>query len=214
MALIMYLTRTPRYENITIKDIQLIESYFRWQHEKEIGSKYASDTFEKWCGHSVNELPNNEILEYFKPFYSKRTVYIEGIGRAESYSICEQTARLVKTNQIFNWFTVNVMNNNVDKEYYEVSKVKLEALYEACQKVKDKFTLLGKNQYSNENEYAVDEQTANELLPVMKEVGYFFGPSEYNELYADQIIKTMNIISEILSTTDFNNQAIYFNAIW
>lgn len=214
MSLIMYLTRAPRYEKIQIKDVQLIESYFRWQHEKEIGSKYASETLEKWCGHSESELPAREVIEYYKPFYAKKTIYFEGIGKGEGYSLFEQTARLVKTNQIFNWFINNVMNGNIDKEYYEVTKEQLSALYETCIKVRDSFTLIGKNKYSNENEYAVDEQIANELLPLMKEVGYFFGPSEYNDFYAEQVIKTIDIVGAILSTTNFDNQVIYFNAIW
>lgn len=214
MALIMYLTRTPRHENVTMKDIKLIESYFRWQHEKEIGSKYASDTFDKWCGHSEAELPVSEVIEYYKPFYSKKATYIEGVGKSEGYSVCELLARLVKTNQIFNWFISNVMNGNVDKEYYEVTKEQLLSLYDTCKKVQCSFKLIGKNKYTNEDEYEVDEKIAKELLPFMDEVGYFFGPRVYGELYVEQVIKIIDVVDQILTTTDFKKQIIYFNATW
>ena len=214
MALTMYFTRTPRYEGIGIKDIKLIESYLNWQHEIEVGGKYASESFEKWCGHSETELPEKNVIEYFKTFYSKKEIYIEGIGRGKRFGICEQMTRLVKTNQIFRWFIVNLMDGNASNEYYEVTKEQLNALYKICSDVKDSFTFLGKNKHTNECEYLVDKAIASKLLPLMEEVGYFFGPVEYNILYSEQIIKAMDAIKNIISTTDFDNQTIYFNASW
>lgn len=214
MALIMYLTRAPRYKDITAKEIMLMESYFQWQHEKEIGSKYASETFEKWCSHSENELPDKKTINYYRTFFNKKEMYVEGIGKVQINSLFEQLARFVKTNHIFNWFIKNVMSNNVDKEYHEVTKEQLEIFIETCIKVKNSFTFIGKNKYTNEDEYNVNEDIAKELLPLMEDVGYFFGPHVYNDFYAEQVIKAIEVVNNILSTTDFKNQAIYFNATW
>lgn len=214
MALIMYLTRAPRYENVTVKDIQLIESYLKWQHEKEVGSKYASETFEKWCGHSEKELPSKEIVNYYKPFFNTKTAYVEGLGKMTGYSIFEQLARLVKENHIFNWLIKNVMDKKASKEYYEITETHLKTLLEACEKVKTSFTISGNNKYTNDNEYTVDESIAKETLPFMENTGYFFGPSTYDTWYAKAVIKTADVVRNILETTDFNKQTIYFNAIW
>lgn len=214
MALIMYLTRVPRCENITAKEVHLIESYLNWQHEKEIGSQYASETFEKWCGRSESELPEKNVINYYKQFFTEKTKYVEGLGEMKGYSLFEQLARLVKENHIFNWFIKNVMNDNADKEYHEVTKDQLEKLLNACDTVKESFKALGKNGYTGEYEYRVDESVAKKTLPFMETVGYFFGPSEYDSWYANMVIKTSDVIRSILSTTDFDKQIIYFKATW
>ena len=73
MALIMYFTRAQRHDGVDMKDIQLMESYFRWQHEKEIGSRYGNGSFEDWCGYSEKELPAAEIIDYYKKFFTTKT---------------------------------------------------------------------------------------------------------------------------------------------
>ena len=200
MSLIMYFTRAPRYENITMKDIKLIDSYFRWQHEKEIGSRYGNGTFENWCGHSENELPSMEVISYYKPFFTKKSMYIEGIGKQEGNSIFEQLARFAKANHIYNWFIKNVANGKVDREYYEVTKEQCEDFLRTCNEVKNKFVFVGKNKYTNSDEYSVNEEIAKELLPVMDNVGYFFGPNTYNEFYVECIIKAIEVVENILKT--------------
>lgn len=204
MALIIYLTKAPRYKNTTVKEIKLIESYFRWKHEKEIGSKYATDTFEKWCGHSETELPNSDVVDYYKTFLIKDN---------ENYDLFERLGRFVKANQIFNWFIKNVMNGEVNQEYYTITKEQLENLLCVCRKVRSGFTFLKKNKY-NEDEYVVDESVAKDLLPLMEKKGHFFGTNEYNNLYASQVIDVINILDNILKTTNFDKETVYFNAIW
>lgn len=208
MALIMYLTRVPRCEDITAEQIVLIENYLEWQDENDKNSKYSCDTFEKWCGIPDYKVPNKEYINFYKPYFTKKSMYAEGIGTQECYSIFEQLARLVKTNQIFNWFIKNIMNNYPTKRYYKIAKEHLEELLECCLKVKNRFTL------TSDNTYNVDENVAKELLPLLENPGYFFGTNEYDEAYAEQIIKTIDIINNILETTDFEKQTIYFNAIW
>lgn len=200
----MYLTRAPRYKGTTMTTIKLMESYFNWLHEKEIGSRYAADTFEKWCGHSESELPSDDVVSYYKRFW-------EECGKSNSW--IEQVARLVKTNQIFNWFIENVMDEKIDNGYYEVGREQIECLLNKCKRIIDSLVLVGKNQY-NDDEYTVDERVAKELLPLMEKRGHFFGPTEYNNLYANQIVEAANILENILTTTDFEQQTIYFNATW
>lgn len=214
MALKMYLSRAPRYENITAKDIELMELFFSWKQENEAKGPYACKTFEEWCGHSESELPNLHVMKFFHPFYTMQTREMEGIGEVAVYGILEQLARLVKTNQVFNWFCNNVMNGKAERQYYEVSKDQIQALLDICYQVKQGFTLVrdGKDEY--EKEYSVDNEVAAKLLPTMSEQGYFFGSIDYDTAYAHGVVKTIEALENILNTTDFKTQIIYFNATW
>ena len=214
MALIMYLTRAPRYKNIVtdeyetvpMDDIVLIEKYFNWKRAKEDG-KDSGDTLEVWCGTPESQLPHKYVVNYYRSFYSVKKMYHEYLGDTEVYSLFEQLARFVKTNQVFAWFIKHVMNGQVDKNYYEVSREHLVNLLDVCNNVINSFGSKGKN-------YVVDKDVAKELLPLMDGTGYFFGVDDYNEMYAHQVIAVANTVKTILDTTDFEKQVIYFNAIW
>lgn len=213
MALILYLNRAPRYENITAKEIKLIESYFLWKREREIGGKYGCRTFEEWGGVPESALPHKYAINYYRPFLTKKRTYVEGLGESECYSIFEQLARIVKANQIFNWFLQNVMNNEMNNEYFEVTREQLEALLNTCNEVKTGFVHIKTNKF-NEDEYKVNEVIAQNFLPLMKVKGFFFGTDAYNARYAIQVNETIKAVKNILRTTDFSKQVIYFNASW
>lgn len=213
MALIMYLTRAPRYDNTTAKEIMLIEDFLHWRHENKNKSRYSCESFEQWGGVPESELPDKYTIEYYRQFLTKKSIYVEGIGQQTCDSIFEQLARIVKANQIFNWFIKNVMGNNVDQEYYEVTENNLKNLLEVCNKVRDGFTFVRTDDYYGD-EYEVDVKVASELLPFMEERGYFFGPSNYGRVYVKQVVELIDVINQILETTDFEKETVYFNAIW
>lgn len=214
MALIMYFTRAPRYKNINVKDLQLVESYYQWQMENEKGSRYSCNTFEEWCGVSDKELPEKEVLNYYKQFFTIRRMYVDGVGKGNFYSLFEQLGVFVKANHIFKWFYTNVMNENMDMEYYEVSKECLEDFLNVCNKVKDSFVFIKKNEYTGNNDYEVNESIAKELLPTFDNRAFFFGPVNYGDFYAENVIKAIKVVNNILETTDFDKQAVYFNVTW
>lgn len=207
MALIMYFTKAPKYKDTTIEEIELISSYLDWEMAKTKGA-CKSKTLKEWCGISEKYLPDVETIEYYKQFFTKKHAYIDGIGDVNSFSLFEQSARIVKANQILNWFMVNIMSNKPSQSYFEVSEEMLKKLLDACVKVKN-----GINVLENDN-YLIDEKIAEEYLPLLKERGYSFGPDKYNNLYAIQVIEMVDILTHILKTTNFKNEAIYFNATW
>lgn len=187
MVIISYLYRTPRYENITLKDIELMAKYFDWQWHNEHKTRHSCDTFRKWCSHDESELPSKEVLDYFKQF---------------SDNLIEEVARIPKTNQIDNWFIKNVMNGTVDKEYHEVTKQQLEELLNECRIV------LNGCEQTGHYEYIVNQEVAEKHLPIMEK--WFYGADEYCSIYAYQIAKAMEQIANILRTTDFEKQTIYY----
>lgn len=207
MALIMYFNRAPRYEGITAKDIKLVESYYAWKKERALGGPYSCDTLKEWCGVPESEMPHKYAVNYLLDFMSPKTMYIEGIGEQERDGIFEQMGRIAKANHIFKWFVDNVMEGNTDTEYYEVTKERCQQLLTACCAVAEGFVFDGE-------EYKVNADLAQKMLPLMDDSGYFFGADAYDHWYAIKVMDMMNIAANILNTTDFEKQTIYFNAIW
>ena len=44
--------------------------------------------------------------------------------------------------------------------------------------------------------------------------GFFFGSTEYDGYYFDDIEKTIDIITKVLETTDFETQMLYYCSSW
>ena len=105
-----------------------------------------------------------------------------------------------KANAIHKWFIENVQEG-VDncKEYY-VSKDKLEMLLDICNKIKANPIL------------------APELLPTQE--GFFFGNTDYEECYWDDIELTIKILNIVLADTEERNGKtylrgdIYYQSSW
>lgn len=214
MSIIMYFNRAPKYKDTTAKEIELIDYYLSWKHENEIGSKYSCDTFEKWCSRSESELPSKEVIDYYRPFWTIKPMYMEMVGNVECRSIFEQLARFVKANPIFNWFYNNIFNKNIDKEYHEVSKEQFEKFLTICKKVRDDGIVLvkaDKDGIHSMNEYNVNENLVKKLLPTYDNKSFYFGPNKYEDWYAYQVLNAIDIVSNILETTDFEKQTVYLN---
>jgi hypothetical protein len=185
MGLDMYLERMPRYRGATAKEISSVGSYLSWQEAKEKGSPYADCTFEDWCG--IKKTPPKAYINFYSKFY-------------ESGCIMEEVGYWRKANQIHNWFVENIQDGIDDCTYHrEVTEEDLEELLDVCKRVY--------------NSIAVGEQIiAKELLPTRQ--GFFFGDIDYDEYYVQDIEHTIDIITEVLETTDFETQMIYYCSSW
>ena len=131
-----------------------------------------------------------------------------------------------KANQIHNWFVEHVQDGEDDCCYHhEVTKEILEELLDTCEKVLANCELVnGKiyNGYKFENgeiipimedgKYVKDPSVAMELLPTTS--GFFFGGTDYDEYYVNNIKDTIDIITTALETTDFETQMIYYVSSW
>ena len=87
-----------------------------------------------------------------------------------------------KANQIHNWFVQNVQDGIDECQEVYVSRDKLKELREICQTVLDKRDL------------------AAELLPTAS--GFFFGGTEYDQWYFNDIEETIKIIDAALTMPD------------
>ena len=216
----------PRYKNVTANQIDIIDNYFDLEKAKEEGSKYASSSLKEWCGYDESELPDKTTVEYFRPFYIKRYSDWDTEKKYGFYRIMENVGYWRKANQIHQWFVDHVQDGVDDCDYHhEVTKEILEELRDTCIKVltssvmmigqiKNGATLVDGKWVDNlePGKVIINPDVAEELLPTCS--GFFFGNTDYNEYYVEDIKETIDIVTRALETTDFDNEMIYYRSSW
>ena len=193
MGLDMYLNRMPRYKRTTAKAVSIIESYLDWLRAKEEGSGYANCTFARWSG--TKNIPTQDKIDFYKQFYTKKYSSWDTKHEYGHYRIMEQVGYWRKANHIHTWFVDNIQDGEDDCAYHrEVTKTDLEELLDVCQKVLD------------------NPDVAKDNLPTQG--GFFFGSTDYDEYYLEDIRDTIDIITKVLETTDFEKEMIYYVSSW
>ena len=170
----------------------------------------------------IDEVKENKpaLYEDLKPYLHKR-----GSEYYSWESIFEDVGYWRKANAIHKWFVDNVQNGVDDCNYYEVSKEQLEDLLEVCTKVRDASKLvkgLVKNgeRFENgqwcpimeEGEYIENPDVAEELLPTQD--GFFFGSTNYDQWYMEDVVHTIDILTKVLETTDFDREMVVYCSSW
>ena len=209
MGLDSYLMKMPRYNGATARDVSAVESYLSW---KEKGTEY---TLEEWCG--LNKPPAQEYIDFYNEFYVA--------GEYGFKHITEDVGYWRKANQIHNWFVENVQDGVDDCSSYIVSKEQIEELLDVCIQVKDSITLIDgevRNGQISKNGVMVDNiepgkqivnsAVAEELLPTC--AGFFFGSTDYDQWYAEDIYNTIEILERILDDFDFESYTLLYSASW
>ena len=98
-----------------------------------------------------------------------------------------------KANQIHNWFTDK--HPDSDNGMAEVDEVDLDELKDLCEQVLE------------------DRDSAERLLPT--QAGFFFGDTDYDEYYFEQIQETKDKLDEILEdVTLFQEYDVYYGSWW
>lgn len=100
-----------------------------------------------------------------------------------------------KANQIHKWFEDHAANGNLENlEDYPITKENLIELKDTCEKVLS------------------DHSLASKLLP--RQEGFFFGGTEYDKWYFEDLKDTIKQIDDILEITDFENDKLIYSAWW
>lgn len=129
-----------------------------------------------------------------------------------------------KANAIHSWFVENVQHGEDDCNPHWVSKENLEELKSLCEKILDSTKLIDGKVY-NGTRYngGVEEQIwedgkvlensmiAEEFLPTQS--GFFFGGTNYDEYYWQDLLDTVSIIDAVLKDWDDNTE-IYYESSW
>ena len=224
MGLDMYLHRMPRYRGATADDVDAVESYLDWLRAKADGSDYANCSFEKWCGRA--KAPSKENLEFYADYYKAHYSDWDTEHKHPWMRITEEVGYWRKANQIHNWFVKNIQDGVDDCNYHrEVTEEDLNELLDICKRVLASCEMVDgkvRNGYTYEDErmvpiieegqYVKDSSVAEELLPSTS--GFFFGSTDYDKWYVQDIENTINIITKVLETTDFDTQMVYYVSSW
>ena len=99
-----------------------------------------------------------------------------------------------KANAIHNWFVENVQGGADNCAQYEVTAHQLEELRDECQRVID------------------DPKLGAEALPTAK--GFFFGSTDYDEGYAEDLQYTIDAVNELLATPRDYNWSFFYQSSW
>ena len=212
MGLDMYLER-GRLHGHTPQEMYLVADYLSWKN------KGGEHSFEEWSGRK--ELPSEELLKDLESEVHEVGEYCRWLSGFDKVGYWR------KANQIHNWFVNNVQGGEDDCGTYIVSKEQLEELLDICKTIIDNVVLVkGKveNGQKLENGELVpileDGETLDEvsqtlcdrLLPTTS--GFFFGGTDYDEYYMEDIKNTIEILTEVLNSTDFETETICYSSSW
>lgn len=130
-----------------------------------------------------------------------------------------------KANHIHKWFVDNVQNGVDDCKTYPVKRTDIEQLRDTCNHVLESITMkkgIIVNGYMfksgtqipivEEGQYVVDSTVAEALLPTTNRS--FFGGTDYDEYYVDDVKHTVNILNEILASFDFESHQLLYRSSW
>lgn len=159
-------------------------------------------TMPKIEGYEFEELIklDNELMEDrdvlpedVKP-YAHRMITL-----TEWFSLSIEVGYWRKANQIHNWFVENVQNGVDDCEAYEVTEEDLVDLVDTIESVLKETMRTGVS-------------SAAERLPVTK--GFFFGNTDYDKYYFEQLLSTQETINKVLDTVNFDEEYVYYRSSW
>lgn len=137
--------------------------------------------------------------------------------------IVEEVGYWRKANAIHSWFVKNVQDGEDDCKDYFVSEEDIKKLVDVCKqvieaselidgKIKNGSSLINGAWVDNmiDGKYIKDPTVAHRLLPTTK--GFFFGNTDYDEYYYQDIKNTYAILSELLK--EGGNGDIYYSSSW
>lgn len=129
-----------------------------------------------------------------------------------------------KANQIHSWFVENVQYGEDDCQPHYVGKGQIEELLSICQKIVNSTKLVPGtvvNGQSLENgkwkdiledgRILEDSMLAEEYLPTQE--GFFFGGTNYDEYYWQDLLDTIEICQSVLDNWDEDTE-IYYESSW
>ena len=126
---------------------------------------------------------------------------VEHIKPERISEITEQVGYWRKANHIHRWFVENVQNGEDDCGEYYISDDSLLELLDICKRIIE------------------NKELASELLPTQP--GFFFGSTDYDDYYFEDIENTIEIIESLLSDRLENEDgskyfpgSIYYESSW
>ena len=187
----------------------------------EKGKKIPKISWEEYNKISENINDDEELKKKYQD-------YIETNGDEKYYtwkSLYKEVGYWRKANAIHKWFVDNVQDGVDNCEKYLLTKEKLQGLYDICEELMNTLELIDGKVFNGQrytehgwvNEYIdgkviKDITKAQELLPTQS--GFFFGDTEYDEWYYNQVKYTYELLKDILENFDFENNYLIYQSSW
>lgn len=135
---------------------------------------------------------------------------VGGADNIDTIEISREVGYWRKANQIHAWFVANVQEGEDNCRSYSVSREQLQELRDLCQRVLDGSELIDgsvTNGWTYENgvkkpivesgKVIRNATLAQQLLPAQS--GFFFGSTDYDEWYYEQLQATVEILDRCLA---------------
>jgi len=189
MGLDQYLKRGKRIKGFTAKDYERADN-------------------------AVSDIPIGEFTTVRKAIKGRSkeafdelndAVHIEG-KYSNWYSIFEEVGYWRKANAIHNFFVQECQDGIDECQVSMVSKEALEDLLDRCKRA-----MKLKKVYLNDG-IIKDGEGIETFLPTRS--GFFFGGTEFDEWYFQDIAETKKLITKVLKDTDFDTQVILYRSSW
>ena len=165
MGLDMYLSARKHIEKI------------QWDKlDRDNGISYAEATFSQWTD-VVNAAGVATLVD-------EDSIY--------GVDVSVNVAYWRKSNQIHNWFVINVQRGEDDCGEYYVSNNKIKELLDTCRQ-------------------ALFNKDPN-LLPPRE--GFFFGSTDVDEWYWQDIKDTIKQLDRLVNLPDFDRLSFYYQSSW
>jgi hypothetical protein len=206
MGLDMYLFRYPN-KGHSLETMNAVSEYFDLQEYKKEHPDYDGN-LKEWCGLD-DSLVTSKALKDLAPFYTERYYAWDTAHKHPRKMVQEHVGYWRKENHIHNWFVQNVQDCMDDCRAYIVSCEQLKALRDVCQEV---LSVVKTKEDEDEGLVITNPEKCADLLPTCN--GFFFGDDSYNEYYLQGVKDTIEIIDNILATTDFDKQLICYQSSW
>jgi hypothetical protein len=139
----------------------------------------------------VKQWDHQSPEEKYEVVVTKGGKPVEAIKASRVKYIEEEVGYWRKANQIHKWFVDNIQDGVDNCGDYYVDKSDLETLLDICKKVK------------------ADHSLAESLLPSAS--GFFFGGTDYDEWYYNDIDNTISILEEALED---GHSDYYYTSSW
>ena len=221
MGLDMYLYKYRKFENTTPKEVSMLESYFGWK----MNPKAKGSTFREWIGADYEHVPKGKKRAFYKDLVRIEYSDYDTEKCWPWYNITYKVGYWRKANQVHNWFVENVQGGEDECNPYVVTKEQLQELLDICTRLKNELVLIPARvctgivyegdefvkQYEDGSTIG-NPELAEELLPSCD--GFFFGTTDYDQWYYEDIVKTVDILTKVINETDWENEVVFYESSW
>ncbi len=172
----------------------------------------------------VKQWSHNQPEDQFTVSVKRGTKKFTAIKPERVSYIVEEIGYWRKFNALHNWFVANTQDGEDNCQESYVNGEKMEELLQTLLKVKEVLETAPKKKvsvkvgYSNgkdvfeEIEVVEDEKILDELLPTTS--GFFFGGTEYDEYYKDEVERTIKFLEDLKVEDPEWSGDYYYQASW